>query len=288
MYADDTTLSVSGSSAQEVEHKLMVALHDVMTWITKNRLVLNSDKTFVMLIGSRANLKKVESFNVYLNNTLLNRVHSAKCLGVVIDDELNWSKHVDKVTKTTQRNVGVIKRAKTYLPQSSLKLLYNSLVLPHFDYCSPVWSNRYQSHTTQLFKVQKRAARLIMNQSYETPSVLLFKGLKWMTLEERFEFNRVLMIYKCLHNLAPPYLSAELVSPSQIHEHFTRITTSGELSIPKFQTDCYKHSPIVSSLRSWNSLDRLIREADSAFRFKSLIKRSCAMYNIESQVITAS
>ena len=66
-----------------------------------------------------------------------------------------------------------------------------------------VWSNRYQSQTNQLRKVQKRAARLIMNETYETPSAELFKNLKWMTLEERFEFNRVVMMYKCLHNLAP-------------------------------------------------------------------------------------
>ena len=38
-----------------------------------------------------------------------------------------------------------------------------------------------------------------MNQSYETPSAELFTNLKWMTLDERFEFNRVMMIYKCLH-----------------------------------------------------------------------------------------
>ena len=56
MYADDTTLSVSGATAHEVEQKLTLALNEVMTWITKNRLVLNSDKTFVMVIGSRANL----------------------------------------------------------------------------------------------------------------------------------------------------------------------------------------------------------------------------------------
>ena len=59
MYADDTTLSVSGATAHEVEQKLTLALNKVMTWITKNRLVLNSDKTFVMVIGSRANLKKL-------------------------------------------------------------------------------------------------------------------------------------------------------------------------------------------------------------------------------------
>ena len=92
----------------------------------KNRLVLKSDKTCVMIIGSRANIKKIESFNVSINTTLLNIVHSAKCLGVLID-ELNWSSHVDKVTKTSQRNISVIRRAKTYLPQNSLKLLYNSI-----------------------------------------------------------------------------------------------------------------------------------------------------------------
>ena len=70
-----------------------------MTWITKNRLVLNSDKTCVMVIGSRANFQKIEFFNVHINTTLLNRVNSTKCLGVLIDDELNWSSHVDKVIK---------------------------------------------------------------------------------------------------------------------------------------------------------------------------------------------
>ena len=95
---------------------------------------------------------------------------------------MNWSSHVDKVTKSSQTNISVIRRAKTYLPQNSLKLLYNSLVLLHMDYCSAVWSNRYESQTTQLRKVQKKAARLIMNETYETPSAELFKNLKWMTL----------------------------------------------------------------------------------------------------------
>ena len=57
------------------------------------------------------------------------------------------------------------------------------------DYCSAVWSNRYQSQTNQLRKVQKWAARLIMNETYDTPSAELFKNLKCMTLEERFEFQ---------------------------------------------------------------------------------------------------
>ena len=107
-----------------------------------------------------------------------------------------------------------------------------------------------------------------MNETYETPSTELFKNLKWMTLEERFEFNRVVMMYKCLHNLAPSYLQTDLINPSEIHDHFTRQTTSKQLSIPKFQTYCYKYSPIVSSIRAWYRLDSLIREASSIIHSK--------------------
>ena len=142
MYADDTTLMVSGSSVTDVEQKFSFALQELMVWINHNRLVLNTDKTCVMVIASRANLNKITSFKVSINGKALKRVNVAKCLGVLIDEELNWSKHVDKVTKVTQRNVSVIKRAKDYLPLISLKLLYNSLVskpptLPLDHACHP-------------------------------------------------------------------------------------------------------------------------------------------------------
>ena len=49
------------------------------------------------------------------------------------------------------------------------------------------------------------------------------------TVEERFEFNRAVMMYKCLHNLAPSYLQTDLIHPSEIHDHFTRLTTSNNV-----------------------------------------------------------
>ena len=111
------------------------------------------------------------------------RVQFTKCLRLLIDEELKWSKQIENVSKLTQKNISMIKRAKSFLPQKSLKLLYNSLVLPRLDYCSVVWSNRFHSHTTKLQKIQKRAARIILNKTYDTPSAVLFTSLKWMTLD---------------------------------------------------------------------------------------------------------
>ena len=50
-------------------------------------------------LASRATLNKITSFNVSINGKALKRVNVTKCLGVLIDEELNWSKHVDKSDK---------------------------------------------------------------------------------------------------------------------------------------------------------------------------------------------
>ena len=67
-----------------------------------------------------------------------------------------------------------------------------------------LWSNKgsYLKPYTVIRKVQKRAARLIMNQIHESPSS--FRIWKKMTLEKRFEFNHVTILML----LALSYLQA--------------------------------------------------------------------------------
>ena len=104
----------------------------------------------IMIIGSGANLRKIEYFTISLNGNLIKRVQFTKCLGLLIDEELNKSKQIENISKVTQKIIIMIKRAKSFLTKQSLKLFYNSLVLPRLDYCSVVRSNRFHSYTTKL------------------------------------------------------------------------------------------------------------------------------------------
>ena len=61
MYADDTTISVWGESKQEVELKLSQAVEELDSWLNKNKLILNSDKTKTMLLGSKQKLRSLDS-----------------------------------------------------------------------------------------------------------------------------------------------------------------------------------------------------------------------------------
>ena len=152
-----------------------------------------------------------------------------------------------------------------------MKMLYNAFVLPQFDYCSQIWSNRFQMHTDKLSKLQKRAARIILSKDYSTPSVELFESLNWMPLQQRFMYFRAVLMYKCMHNIAPPYLSDDIVLTNEIHQYGTRQATSNTLTIPNFRTECLKHSPFFSGIFIWNSLDQSVKSVSC---FKSLLKSS--------------
>ena len=76
-----------------------------------------------MLIGSWRKLNGIENFDVVVNGYVLKRVKVMKCLGVLIDEELHWTQQVDKVAKTVQSKLGILRRVKPYIPKECLNLL---------------------------------------------------------------------------------------------------------------------------------------------------------------------
>ena len=79
--------------------------------------------------------------NIMFDDTPLEQVSSNKFLGIVVDDNLSWKPHVDKICKLMSRNIGIINRLKTQLPLNSLLMLYTSLISPYLHDGLLVWSN---------------------------------------------------------------------------------------------------------------------------------------------------
>ena len=51
-------------------------------------------------------------------------------LGVVIDEHLSWKSHISNVANKISKSIGIIYKASFFLPKSSLRTLYYSLVYP--------------------------------------------------------------------------------------------------------------------------------------------------------------
>ena len=175
MFADDTSLTATGQTVSEIEYKLGIDIVNVKTWLDANKLTLNKGKTEYMLIGSRKRLEQLESEPVIkIGDHAIKRVYKKKVLGVIIEDKLQWAKHVDEQCKKISCSIVVLRKVKPYVPQATLVTIYKTFVLPYFNYCSTVWHDGNQANLTKMAKFQKRPARVITGLGYEERSSNIF------------------------------------------------------------------------------------------------------------------
>ena len=97
----------------------------------------------------------------------ISRVKEKKVLGVITDQQLNWKEHIDAQSKRISNNIALLRRAKEFVTQETLVKMYNTLILPYFIYCSNAWLDGTTTNINKLYKLQKRAARVITGASYE-------------------------------------------------------------------------------------------------------------------------
>ena len=86
--------------------------------------------------------QSVSNVDIILDKTKLKRVDKTKFLGVTIDENLSWKNHIDGITKTISRNIGMINKLKFIIPERILHTLYCTLVLPYINYGILIWGRR--------------------------------------------------------------------------------------------------------------------------------------------------
>ena len=151
MFADDTTLTVSGKSISDVEITINYDLVQVKGWLSANKLSLNVIKTEYLLIGSRHNVNNLSAVpKVFVGEVPIKRVRQTKALGVCIDVFLSWNEHINKISKKVSSGIGVIRRLKPCVDHHTLLCAYNALILPHFDHCCEVWDTIGITHSDRL------------------------------------------------------------------------------------------------------------------------------------------
>jgi hypothetical protein len=86
-----------------------------------------------------------------------------------------------------------------------------------------VWSMTSQENLGRLFKLQKRAARVIFNTKLrEERTRTLFKKLKWIPFTDELKINKCCRVFKSLNELAPSYVAEKFVTVSQISSRTSR------------------------------------------------------------------
>ena len=101
-------------------------------------------------------------------------------LGVTLDEALTYDEHRFEIRNKIFKNIGILYKLRSVLPETHLFMLYNSLILPYINYCNIVWTGVGTSKLNRIHKLQKKALRICTNSSFCAPSRPLFHRLKYV------------------------------------------------------------------------------------------------------------
>ena len=161
LYADDANIIVTGFSEEEVQWKVDQLTSLLIRWVDHNGLSLNLKKTHFMLFSNRRSLAH-SNIHVSIAGVEIDRVAEARFLGVIVDEKLTWSKHINAVKVKMNRYMGIMYKIKRHLPVSVRLQIYQSFIQSHINFCSLVWGFAAKSHIDSLFTKQKQGVRIVM------------------------------------------------------------------------------------------------------------------------------
>ena len=143
------------------------------------------------------------------------------------------------------RSIGALNKLKYILPPSVKIMIYNALILPRINYGLLVWG--YENE--KIFKLQKKAIRLISLAKYNAHTEPLFKTLNLLKINDIFTSSQLKFYYKFLKDDLPHFFKDMTFSiNNEIHHHSTRISSQFHLPRVKhtFAKNCIRYSlPIL-------------------------------------------
>ena len=115
MYAGDTTLyfTLQDFQSHNLEEIVNYELGNITNWLNFNKLSLNTTKTKSIMFHTKQRHMDAVSFTI--NNENIEQVSSFSSLGIHLDKNLKWNKHIDMLSNKLV--LGILNRLKYIYPQ---------------------------------------------------------------------------------------------------------------------------------------------------------------------------
>ena len=181
LFADDTNILHSHTCLKTLNEIIQIEMNKITDWLNANKLSINTVKTKFILFRTK-NKKINYDLKILINNENIKQVKNTTFLGIVIDEFLTWSEHLNFISKKITKCAAIISKIRHYTNLNSLKLIYYALVYPYLIYGNLIWGNTYKSRIQKLVNIQKKIVRLMTFKSYFDSSEPIFKDLQILNL----------------------------------------------------------------------------------------------------------
>ena len=241
--------------------------------MTENKLKLNEDRSELILI-TPPKLQNHHSLptSIRLVDSSVTLSHSARNLGVTLDQTLSFHQHVNNICRTCFLELRRIASIRHLLSEDTTKTLVCAFVLSRLDYCNALLSGSPSHLINKLQRVQNHAARLIYRSSKFNHVTPLLCSLHWLPVKQRISYKIACLCFKSIESSCPEYLThlLHLYMPSRT---LRSSSDSCLYKIPTVRTKMFgQRSFSYQAPTIWNQLPHSLRYSPSLPTFKRSLK----------------
>ena len=250
MFADDTNLFYSSRDIFSLFETVNKELASINTWFQANKLSLNASKTkyvFFHKLRAGKNLP-INLPQLKINETEIKREHSLKFLGVMIDENLTWKKHIDLIVSKISKSIGVLYKASRFLNFNCLKSIYFALIHSYINYANIAWGSSCRTNLKKIHLKQKQAVRIIFHKDRLTHSRPLLRILKALNVYQVNLYQVTSFMYQTKEGTVPKVFNKNFSSVN--HSYTTRFSLNN-FRLPQ-SSKTSKFSIISRGPKVWN------------------------------------
>jgi len=225
--------------------KINEIFNEINKWFHSNILMLNYDKTYFLQFLTKTDNEL--NMQVSFGNRKIGTVQSLKFLGLTIDTTLTWKHHIGELTSRQKKACCTIRSIKPFMSLDVLRSTYFSYAHSIISYGIIFWGN--SSYSEDIFKIQKRIIKIIMNSSKNASCRQLFKDLNILPIQSQYIFSTLLFVTKN---------KVQFLSNSQVHKINTRQTS--DLYVPTANLTVYEKGAYYSGIKIYNHLPTGIKD----------------------------
>ncbi|CAL4234819.1 unnamed protein product [Meganyctiphanes norvegica] len=202
LFADDSKVYCKvprryrGKPELEGAHELLQKdLQNLHNWATKWKMSFNVDKCKIMHLGYGN-----DKHEYNLNGNVLSETEEERDLGVLIDNDLKFSRHIRGIVAKANRMIGLMKISFESIEKDMFLPLYTTLIRPLLEYCVHAWSPYLERDIDLLENVQRRATKIVRQYKNEEYEVRL-RELGLPKLVDRRTRGDMILTYRLLNGL---------------------------------------------------------------------------------------
>ena len=219
-----------------------------------------------------------------VKNITIKNSDPIKLLGVIIDNKLDFTEHLNTVCKKANLKLHALNRISRFLSPEQYVLIINAYIKSLFNYCPLVWMFYYRRIMHKMNKIHERSLRLLL-KNYKDDFQDLLRSSGDISIHQRCINSLLTEVYKYIHGLSPEIMNevfstrANIYNTQQFNVFETHIPTSNRYGLNSIP---YKANQL------WNLLPENLKSSLSLTLFKNEIKMwecfNCPCNTCESSV----